>query len=83
MGGQGYANQMSLLDLNTGQVIIPPQEPTHTNTAFAWDPTGQYILVQRFDLAGQRAARGLWIYEMQTGYFYQLVEDGLRAKWIP
>jgi Tol biopolymer transport system component len=80
---QGYASQLALLNLYTGEVVIPSQDPDYTNSLFTWDPSGQRVLMQRFRMGDASARPELWAYDLPTGAFTVISQDAISGRWMP
>jgi hypothetical protein len=58
-------------------------QPEYNNTRFTWEPTGERLLVQRFNLDVTYAKPEIWLYDLSTGELTLLVENGFGGLWLP
>ena len=61
----------------------------YLHSYFSWSPDGRYLLMNRFQVLtddGESNSQGtleIWIYDMQTGNFNQIVTNGYQPRWLP
>lgn len=75
--------QAMLYHVETGELRPLTDDVNYNNTAFAWDPTGQFLLIQRFRLDEAYALPQLWVYDMKRGEMRQLATEGILGRWQP
>ncbi|MEJ2150410.1 MAG: Ig-like domain-containing protein [Chloroflexota bacterium] len=80
-GGRG--SQLMLVDPATGDLRQVTGDVDYNNTAFAWDLSGQRILVQRYDISGDVARAEIWLYDTTEDDLSLLVENALGGRWLP
>lgn len=80
---EGWGNQLMLYDFAEDRLEQVTDEPSINNTRFAWGPGGQRLLVQRFDLDVAYAKPEIWLFDLDTGEFTLLVENGFSGEWLP
>jgi Tol biopolymer transport system component len=49
----------------------------------AWSPDGTQIVTQMVQLAESEAAPELWVVDVETGEFEELVSPGIQPAWLP
>jgi len=54
-------------------------DPSATFTAYQWDPWGDRLVYQRYDL--NSANSSIWVWE--SGVNTQIIENGSRPQWLP
>jgi len=54
-------------------------DPTATFTAYEWDPWGDRLVYQRYDLGSSKTSIWLW----QSGENKMIIDNGTRPKWLP
>lgn len=79
----GFGSQLTLFDTRTSQLRQVTTDTAFNNTAFAWSPSGDAILVQRFDLNAATGAASIWVYSMGDGKLTSIAADGYGAAWLP
>lgn len=79
----GFGSQLFLMSPKTGAMMQITDDPNFNNTRFDWDPLGQKLLVQRFNLSATYATSETWLYDSQTGSLDLLIDNGFNAQWIP
>lgn len=79
----GMGNQLMVFNPATGELRQLTDNRSYNNTGFRWDPTGRFILFQRFDLTVSYARSEVWLYDLETDRLTLLVDGGLSARWLP
>lgn len=79
----GWANQLMLLEAKSGGLTQATDDPVMNNTAYAWSPSSDRILVQRFDLEQTNATPQLWLYDVAAGEMTLLAENAFNGQWLP
>jgi Tol biopolymer transport system component len=79
----GFASQLMLYDAETGELRAITSDATYNNTRFSWSPSGDQLVVQRFNLDQMQAVSSLWVYDMEDGSMRQVVDNGFGAVWLP
>jgi Tol biopolymer transport system component len=79
----GLGSQLMLFDVSSSTLRQLTADPNYNNTAFAWSPSGDAILVQRFDLQTAPGGSSLWVYALAGDRLKQIVSDGYGAAWLP
>jgi Tol biopolymer transport system component len=74
---------MMLASPVTGEVRQITNDPAFNNTAFAWKPSGDALLVQRFDMQSAPGGSSIWMYDIQTGNLTAVASNGYGAAWLP
>lgn len=75
--------QLYRLDVATGVVSPLVLDAAYTHAAAAWDPTGQHVVYQRFDLQTSGAQPEVWIVDVGSGATQRVAEDALLPAWVP
>jgi Tol biopolymer transport system component len=70
-------------DLNGDTSIPLTDDPAATFSNYRWDPWGERLVFQRFQLSGGSSHASLWLWEWSTGEIRRLVESGARPEWLP
>jgi len=55
------------------------EDPSATFTAYQWDPWGERLVYQRYDLGSANSSIWLW----ESGESVQIIEMGSRPQWLP
>ena len=79
----GFGSQLMLFDTRTSQSRQLTDDPNFNNTAFAWSPSGDTLLVQRFDLSVPKGGSSVWIYSLADSRLTKVAADGFGAAWLP
>jgi Tol biopolymer transport system component len=67
-----------------GDAPIPiTDDPAATFSNYRWDPWGERLVFQRFQLSGASSNASLWLWVRSTGQIRRLLEDGARPEWLP
>lgn len=80
---EGFASQLMLYDVADGTVEPLTDDTRYNQTAFVWHPSGERLVVQRFDLSVPGAGPALWVYELATGETTLLIENAFDGQWLP
>lgn len=84
VGAQGrIGGQLTLLDLESGEVTQITDDETVNSIAFEWDPGSTRVLMTRYDLSGTFPQPGVWVYDRESGSLTQIAENAHRAHWMP
>ena len=75
--------QVMLYNVETGEMRQITDDPQYNNVSFAWDPTGQALLIQRFRLDEAYARPEVWVYDTWDGAMHRIAEGGIQARWQP
>jgi len=81
--GYGFSAQFALLNVQSGEVQVPPQDTAFTNHSFIWDPSSKQLIIERFNLTIARSTQELWLYDLRTGSFTLLVQKASQGQWLP
>lgn len=79
----GFGSQLYLFDTRTSQSRQLTDDPNFNSTAFAWSPSGDALLVQRFDLSAPNSGSSIWVYSMPGSQLTRIAPDGFGAAWLP
>jgi len=79
----GFASQLMLYNVVSGELHQITRDPDYNNSHFEWDPAGQRILFQRYDLSATPAQAQLWMYNLDTNSLILAVNNALGGKWFP
>ncbi len=79
----GWASQLTLLNPDTGEIRAITEDPIYNNTAFTWSPSGDQILIQRFNLEQPHSTPELWMYDMSSETLQRVTGNGFSGQWIP
>ena len=80
-GGPG--SQLMLINPESGELRQITDDAAYNNTGFQWDPTGQRLLIQRFNLETGSARAEIWLYDLGDESLARLVENGFGGQWLP
>jgi Tol biopolymer transport system component len=80
---QGLGSQLVLADPVTQAIHKLTNDPTYNNTAFAWSPSGEMLLVQRYNLVAASGRPEIWVYQLSDNHFSKVAENGYGAAWLP
>jgi Tol biopolymer transport system component len=78
--------KVMLCNPETGQMRQLTYDLSFNNTAFAWDPTGERLLIQRLRLEQDTEAYPipeLWVYTLADGSLQQVAENASWGSWLP
>lgn len=81
--------QIYLLDSETGEAEPLVVDPAYVNGFFSWSPTGDQIVLQRFqtlDAQGnptQNARTEVWVYNRTTDALVRVAVDAFLPHWVP
>ena len=59
----GFGGQLMIYDLTSQELRALTNDSAYNHTRFEWNPTGEQILVQRFNLEAINGAPELWVYD--------------------
>ncbi len=79
---EGWGSQLMLYNFSDERLEQITEEPQYNNTRFTWEPTGERLLVQRFNLDVAYAKPEIWLYDLSTGELTLLVENGFGGLWL-
>lgn len=63
--------------------IVVDVDQSATFSAYQWDPWGDSLLYQRYDLAAAEPRASIWRWDWKTRARVRLVENGARPQWLP
>lgn len=63
--------------------ILIDDDQTATFSAYQWNPWGDSLLYQRYDLSSSDPRGSIWRWDWRTRQNMLLIEDGLRPQWLP
>jgi Tol biopolymer transport system component len=81
--------QVYLMDPADGSVRQLTEDPRYANAFFSWDPTGTWLVIQRFpelDENMQPNTEGrpeVWTLNVDSGEFIQLASNVYHPRWVP
>lgn len=75
--------QIYLLDVATGAATPLVVDAAYTHAAPQWDPSGRWIVYQRFALDRSDALPEVRVYDTQTGQARLLAENAFFPAWLP
>ncbi|MCZ7542756.1 MAG: hypothetical protein M5R40_04115 [Anaerolineae bacterium] len=81
--GVATGRQLVLYDVASGALRPVTNDPAYNNTRFVWDPTGGWLLIQRYRLTEQFASPEIWVYDVAGGVLRQIAESGIDGGWLP
>jgi dipeptidyl aminopeptidase/acylaminoacyl peptidase len=81
--GGAINKSLWIAELNEGTSIPITDDPAATFSNYRWDPWGERLVFQRFQLNGGADNASLWLWERSTGQIRRLVEGGARPEWLP
>lgn len=79
----GVGRQLVLIDPHTLEISQLTEDNLYNNTSFAWSPSGQQILFQRFNLQQSASKPELWIVDVGTNAKTLLIENAFQGEWSP
>jgi len=89
MMDEGYTpgHQLYLVAAATGDAKPLAVDPAYATGAFAWEPGGARLVIQRFPATGGPAASpgarpSLWIVDAASGQASKLVADAFLPQWV-
>lgn len=74
--------QLVIYEPETGQLRQLTHDLTYNNTAFAWSPTGEHLLIQRFRLEQDSPTPELWLYDLTEGNLQLVIKSGAWGSWL-
>ncbi len=87
---EGYTpgHQLYLVAASNGDAKPLAVDPAYATGAFAWEPDGTRLVIQRFPavanpVAGREARPSLWVLDTATGQISKLVADAFLPAWVP
>ncbi|NPV68257.1 MAG: hypothetical protein HPY64_14040 [Anaerolineae bacterium] len=87
---EGYTpgHQLYLVAASNGDAKPLAVDPAYATGAFAWEPDGVRLVIQRFPavaspVAGQEARPSLWVLDTTSGQISKLVADAFLPEWAP
>jgi Tol biopolymer transport system component len=80
---EGWGSQLMLYDFSGERLEQVTDAPEYNNTRFTWEPGGERLLVQRFNLDVTYAKPEIWLYDLGADEFTLLVENGFGGLWLP
>jgi Tol biopolymer transport system component len=84
LNGDGLPSaQIYWMDAATGQITPLLVDAEYFHGALSFDPTGRYLLFQRFRTADNAPAPGIWVLEVESGRVWQVAESGYLPRWLP
>jgi len=75
--------QLYRLDAATGEAAPLVVDPAYTHAGMHWDPSGRFLIFQRFpvdDLDGQPS---VWLYDATTGGIVRVADNAFLPAWLP
>jgi Tol biopolymer transport system component len=84
---RGY--QVYLMDPADGSVQPLTDDPRYANAFFSWDPTGQWLVIQRFPElteTGDLNSEGrpeIWTLNVATGELTLITSNVFHPRWVP
>ena len=63
--------------------ILIDDNQSATFSAYQWDPWGESLLYQRYDLGGSEPRASIWRWDWRTRQRTLLIENGARPQWLP
>ena len=77
------SKQIVLLSLNSSNQIIVTNAQKYTYSAFSWDPSGEDLLFQRYELGTSSAQPEIGVWNINDRSEIILAENATLPKWIP
>lgn len=59
------------------------QDPYFNHFNLVWDPEGNQIAYVRFDETEQIAQPEIWLLDLKSGFYRQLIVGGFSPRWVP
>jgi len=81
--GGGISKGIWIHNLDTGETKQLTDDPAATFSGYRWDPWGERLVFQRFQLSGGSTNASLWLWDRATNTIQMLVENGARPEWLP
>ncbi|MBZ0303944.1 MAG: Ig-like domain-containing protein [Anaerolineae bacterium] len=81
--------QLSVLDVQTGEVEDIISDPRYSNGFFSWSPQGEQLVVQRFPElteSGDYNSSGrpeIWTYNLRDSSLIQIEQNAYLPRWVP
>ena len=81
--------QLYSLHPETGALEALIVDSRYTNAIYSWDPTGTFLIVQRFQLFeddGERTSNGsteVWVYDSRDESLIQVGDNAFIPSWLP
>jgi Tol biopolymer transport system component len=79
----GFGSQLMLLNPVTGELRQVSSDPAFNNTAFKWSPSGESLLVQRYNMRAASGSPEIWLHDLATNTFSALVTNAIDPGWLP
>lgn len=82
-------HQLFLYDVSEETFTPLIYDERYIHSYFSWSPDGRYILMNRFQVltdegdTTSNSTLEIWVYDLQTGEFNQIVQNGYQPRWIP
>jgi dipeptidyl aminopeptidase/acylaminoacyl peptidase len=80
---EGWGSQLTLYDVESGEIRVVTDDLRFNNTRFVWGPSGDQILIQRFNLEANPGAPELWLYDLKADSLTHLADNAFNAAWLP
>jgi Tol biopolymer transport system component len=63
--------------------ILIDGDQSATFSAYQWDPWGDSLLYQRYNLAGSEPRASIWRWDWKPRQRIMVIENGARPQWLP
>lgn len=84
LDGNGLPSaQIYWMDAANGQITPLLVDASYFHGALSFDPTGRYLLFQRFRTTDDTPTPGIWVLEVESGRLWQVAEGGYLPRWLP
>jgi Tol biopolymer transport system component len=80
---EGFGSQLMIYDPASGQLKQLTDDADFNNTTFVWSPSGDQILMHRFDLETPNATINIWVYRLSDGSLTRVVDNASGGHWLP
>ncbi len=75
--------QIWLVRPDGSQMHAITQEPLYNHTGYQWDPWGQRLVYQRFQLLSSQSHPDIAIWDQQSGQTRIIAQDAAMPAWLP
>jgi Tol biopolymer transport system component len=81
--------QIYLIDTRTAQTTPLLIDPRYSSGFFVWDPSGEKLVMQRFQQVGDdglpysQGTTEVWVYELTTQRLIKVDENSRNPRWLP
>lgn len=72
-----------VLHVDGEQSLPVVEEPSSIYSAYQWDPWGERLIYQRFELGRSEDNTSIWTWDWGTQENTLIIENGARPQWLP